>query len=81
MDERAGISLEQVSGLSGQSLGAGSTAATDVKGMRVDRRIRLTRMSQRAGMSLDEKEWRRPAEVERLLHLVRSRMRMPRGDV
>jgi hypothetical protein len=32
-------------------------------------------------MSLDEEERLRSAEVERVLHLVRSRMRMPRGDV
>jgi hypothetical protein len=33
-------------------------------------------------MSLDEEEQlRADAEVERLPHLVRSRMRMPRGDV
>jgi hypothetical protein len=33
------------------------------------------------GMSLDEEERLRSAEDERHLHLVRSRMRMPRDDV
>ena len=37
--------------------------------------------AQVCGMSLDEEERLCSDEVERLLHLVRSRMRMPRDDV